>query len=181
MTNSYSINSPLSLLLWNSNGLQNHYHDLHLCLNSRNIDIALITETYLTPNKTLFFPNYFTIRTDHPDGTAHGRAAIFIRNNINYSISPPTANQSIQSANIQLYINNTNTTIVAAYFPPSNPFNEIILNDFFSSLNKNFIIGGDFNSKHPQWGNNITDTRGRNLLKFITNSNLRTISPLHPT
>jgi len=181
MTNSYSNNSPLSLLLWNSNGLQNHYHDLHLCLNSRNIDIALITETHLTPNKTLFFPNYSTIRTDHPDGTAHGGAAIFVRNNIKYSISPPTANQSIQSASIQLNINNTNTTIVAAYFPPANPINEIILNDFFSSLNKNFVIGGDFNSKHPQWGNNITDTRGRNLLKFITNSNLRTISPLHPT
>ncbi|KAL4149704.1 hypothetical protein QTP88_003582 [Uroleucon formosanum] len=139
------------------------------------------SETHLTPNKTLFFPNYSTIRTDHPDGTAHGGAAIFIRHNIKYSISPPTANQSIQSANIQLNINNTNTTIVAAYFPSSNPIDETILNDFFSSLNKNFAIGGDFNSKHPQWGNNITDTRGRNLLKFITNSNLRTISPLHPT
>jgi exonuclease III len=92
MTNSYSNNSSFSLLLWNLNGLQNHYHDLHLCLNSRNIDISLITETHLTPNKTLFFPNYSAIRTDHPDGKAHGGAAIFIRNNIKYSISPPTAN-----------------------------------------------------------------------------------------
>lgn len=75
----------------------------------------------------------------------------------------------------------TNTTIVAAYFPPANPINVNILSDLFSSLNKNFIIGGDFNSKHLQWGNNIADTRGRNLLKLITNSNLNTISPLHPT
>jgi exonuclease III len=147
MTNSHSNNTLLSFLLWNANGLQNHYHDLHICLNSRNIDIALITETYLTPNKTLFFPNYSTIRTDHPDGIAG--AAIFIRNNIKYSFSPLTANQSIQSANIQLNINNTNTTIVAAYFPPANPVNEIILKDFFSSLNKNYVINGDFSSKHP--------------------------------
>jgi len=115
----------------------------------RNVDIALITETHLTPNKTIFFPNYFIIRTDHPDETAHGGTAIFIRNKIKYSISPSTSNQSIQSSHIQININNTNITIVAAYFPPGNPINENIFKEFFFSLDKNCIIGGDFNSKHP--------------------------------
>uniref|UniRef100_A0A2S2R899 RNA-directed DNA polymerase from mobile element jockey n=1 Tax=Sipha flava TaxID=143950 RepID=A0A2S2R899_9HEMI len=91
MTHTYLINSPLSYLIWNTNSQQNHYHDLQLCLNTRNIDIVFITETH-TPNKTLFFPNYSTIRTDHFNGTAQGSSAIFIRNNIKYSFSSPTVN-----------------------------------------------------------------------------------------
>lgn len=46
-------------------------------------------------------------------------------------------------------MNNTNTTILVAYFLSGNLINENILNDLFSSLDINYVIRGEFNSKHP--------------------------------
>lgn len=73
--------SPFSLFFWNANSLQNN--NLALCLNMRNIDIALTTETHLTPNKTLFQELLHYLNC--------GSIAIFIYNKIKFSISLPTS------------------------------------------------------------------------------------------
>ena len=44
-----------------------------------------------------------------------------------------------------------------------------------------FILGGDFNSKHPRWGSQIANPRGRVLSDLITQFNLEVFFPLEPT
>jgi hypothetical protein len=44
-----------------------------------------------------------------------------------------------------------------------------------------FLVGGDFNAKHPQWGFSQPNTRGRTLNRFIHDHNLKIISPPNPT
>lgn len=100
--------NPLSILLRNSNGLLKHRNELMTLLNEKCIGIALLTETYLT-NKHNFYVSGYKIlvyRTDRPDGTAHGSAAILIRSSISHYNDPsPISLDCMQSTtvNIQSY------------------------------------------------------------------------------
>ncbi|KAJ4438678.1 hypothetical protein ANN_14625 [Periplaneta americana] len=44
-----------------------------------------------------------------------------------------------------------------------------------------FILGGDFNSKHPRWGSNVTNPRGIMLYDQIFKLNLEIAYPFEPT
>jgi len=45
-------NLKLRLLTWNSNGITLHKLELRAALNIHNIDIAMISESHLTPTKS---------------------------------------------------------------------------------------------------------------------------------
>lgn len=53
--------------------------------------------------------------------------------------------------------------------------------DFFSSLGPRFIVGGDFNAKHPWWGSRLTNPKGRELHKCINKKHYQTLSSGSPT
>lgn len=44
---------PLTILLWNANGILQHLNELQIVLNEKNIEIALITETHLKKSSIL--------------------------------------------------------------------------------------------------------------------------------
>ena len=82
MTNNSPTSKLLLILLWNANGLHNHLNDLQLTLHEKRIDIALISEIHSTTRNKTYIPGYTFFHTNHPDGTAHGGAAIFIKSSI---------------------------------------------------------------------------------------------------
>jgi len=90
MTNSHNknsnsvTNSSLLILQFNANGLKNHVHELELLLNNKRIDIALITETHFTKYTKIFISGYTLVHTNHPDNTAHGGVAIYIKSIISF-------------------------------------------------------------------------------------------------
>jgi hypothetical protein len=49
-----SINNikPLTIFLWNANGIFQHLNELQIVLNEKKIEIALISETHLTKSST---------------------------------------------------------------------------------------------------------------------------------
>lgn len=75
-------NNSLLILQFNANGLKNHAQELELILNDKRIDIALITETHFTKYIKIYFPGYKLIHTNHPDNTAHGGVAIYVKSTI---------------------------------------------------------------------------------------------------
>ncbi|KAL4148240.1 hypothetical protein QTP88_002521 [Uroleucon formosanum] len=87
----------------------------------------------------------------------------------------------LQAANIKIKINHLNVTISSAYFPPGQQITEPKLKSFIQSLGNFFIIGGDFNAKHTQWGSRYTNTRGRLFHTSILKNKLSFISPDEPT
>ncbi|KAL4121623.1 hypothetical protein QTP88_014097 [Uroleucon formosanum] len=87
----------------------------------------------------------------------------------------------LQAANIKIKINHLNVTISSAYFPPGQQITEPKLKSFIQSLGSFFIIGGDFNAKHTQWGSRYTNTRGRLFHTSILKNKLSFISPDEPT
>lgn len=182
MTNRQSnIHHPIAILLWNANGLIHQKNELSAFLKSKSIDILLISESHLTPNSSFKIPGYSTHLCNHPDGTAHAGSAIIIKSFIKHTILPPYQNNTIQATNISLTLNHIPTTISSAYFRPGQVINSNDFTLFFRSLGNHFLVGGDFNSKHPSWGFSSPNTRGRALNNFIQNNNLKIISPPNPT
>jgi hypothetical protein len=131
-------------------------------------------------------------RADHPDKTAHVGAAILIKSSILYTELQIINKPYLQAANISINFNNCiSITISSLYFPPpkrnnfvsyqSQQMSEPKLQSFFQKLGSSFIIGGDFNSKHINWGSRYTNTRGRILHNSIFKNNITFISPDTPT
>ena len=53
--------------------------------------------------------------------------------------------------------------------------------EYFETLGRRFIAGGDYNAKHPRWGSRRTTTKGRELQKAMTDNNYEQLSTGQPT
>ena len=181
------MNSPtqnsLTIFLWNANGLnrQSQRDELTVLLQEKRIDIALITETHFTSRSYLYITNYTTYRTDHPDDTAHGGSAILIRNTVSHYHIPSDPTDFIQATTISISTLSSRFTVAAVYCPPNKPISQQQFLSFFNSLGTKFICGGDFNSKHPQWGCRVSNPRGSTLLHSLSTTNYQVLSPPEPT
>lgn len=147
LNNSVTDNSLLILQL-NANGLKNHVHKLESVLINKRIDISLISETHFTNYSYVHIPGYTLIKTNHPDNTAHGGAAFFVKSTIECVSFPSFSQDFLQSCAINLKINNTPLTIAAIYSLPKHNVTNIQFTDYFNTFNSNFIIGGDLNANH---------------------------------
>lgn len=179
MTTINSTNSLLLILTWNANGLKQNKDELIFLLQDKNIDIALISEMHFTPNSCINIYGYKAYFACHPDGTSHAGAAIYIKSNLSHHPLPPYIFPHIQASGISIITqNNIPINISSVYSLPGIGINIGQFSDYFSTLGHRFISGGDFNAKHPKWGNRSPNTRGRVLLNCITNHNLSTLAPL---
>jgi hypothetical protein len=108
-------------------------------------------------------PGYNIIRSDHPSNRRRGGAAIFIKNNIRHDILPGIIEDDVQVALITLFLHNRIYRIGSLYSAPCYRVTEGLLLSIFHEMRMQFILGGDFNSKHPRWGSSTTSPRGRLL------------------
>lgn len=180
MNNSYTNNS-LSILLFNANGLKNHVYELQTVLYEKRIDIALIAETHFTKYSHISIPGYYLLKSNHPDGTAHGGAAILIKTNLKFHPLTNFSQNHIQSCAISITLNNIPIVIAAVYSPPKHRITDTNLTEFFDTFPNNFIAGGDYNANHQSWGCRVTNPRG-NLLHNVTNiKKFQILAPPDPT
>ncbi|KAL4092296.1 hypothetical protein QTP88_026821 [Uroleucon formosanum] len=137
--------------------------------------------TDLTATISSFVDELNLIKSNHPDGTAHGGAAILIKSNLQYYSLVNYSQNHFQSCAISITINNIPVAIAAIYSPPRHNLTIENLTDFFDSTANNFIIGGDYNAKHQSWGCRVTNPRG-NLLYNISNmKKYKILAPPGPT
>ncbi|KAE9534533.1 hypothetical protein AGLY_008623 [Aphis glycines] len=145
-------NNSLLILQLNANGLKSHAPELEVILNNKRLDIALITETYFTEYTKIFIPGYKLIHTNHPDNTAHGGVAMYIKSNIMFQLLPSFSQDYIQSCTIAIKLNNYYFTIAALYAPPKHNITFSKFSQYFNIIKNNFIIGSDYNAKHQARG-----------------------------
>jgi hypothetical protein len=77
----------------------------------KKVIIVLICESQLTKTFALKIFRFDIIKTDHPDGTAHGGAALLITNKIYHAPPPPYLSTNIQAASISIIINSVTISI----------------------------------------------------------------------
>lgn len=158
-----------------------HKTELLALLQDKRIDVALISETHLTSQSRITIPNYNIYRTDHPDDTAHGGAAIIIKRTLKQHIHSQTQFNHMQATAVTVQCKLVKLTLASVYCPPRFRIDSLMFSEFFTGLGPNFIAGGDYNAKHPLWGSRLITPRGRQLHTSLLNHHLDYISPTTPT
>jgi exonuclease III len=95
-------NKTIRIAEWNANGLLRHKHELIQFLQDNKTDALLVSETHCTTRTVLKIPNYSIYRCNHPDGTAHGGAAIHICTALQHYEVPAYQTDKIQAVIIQI-------------------------------------------------------------------------------
>jgi exonuclease III len=171
----------LKIVVWNANGLLNHIPEVKTFLYSNDIDIMLISETHFTHKSYLKISKYNVYHTMHPDGTAHGGTAIIIKNNIIHHVDQEYRQDCIQATTVKLEEKLTTTSVTAIYCPPKHIITEEQFENFLNTQGHRFIIGGDYNAKHPQWGARLITPRGRTFNRIIEKHHLGIAATGEPT
>lgn len=171
----------LRVAQWNANGLHPHINEVKLFLKHNYIDVMLISETHCTDRTYCTIPQYNIYYTNHPDATAHAGTAIIIKQTISHYELPNYRQDYLQATSVNVTLLPFDLTISAVYCPPKHNNKAQHFSDFFKTLGTKFIVGGDFNSKHTQWGARTTTTKGRELLKVIEQNKYNYLTTATPT
>lgn len=172
----------LKIICWNANGLPQRKLELENFLQHHNIDIALIAETHLVTSANLpKIRNYLVYATNHPSGLPRGGSAVIIKRSLPHHDIGSFCTDSIQSSVIAINFNHRSINISSIYCPPRHTPLESDFTDLFNHLGHHWILGGDFNAKHPAWGSRLQSPRGKVLHKAITRVNGNPITPGNPT
>ena len=88
---------------------------------------------------------------------------------------------SIQATSIKVKRFPYGITITAVYCSLRHNLKKEHFEKVFQTLGPKFIAGGDYNSKHTQWGSRLTTTKSRGLWKVIQERNYSFLSTGTPT
>lgn len=157
----------LKIVTWNTNGILNRKLELEAFLLEQKIDICLISETHMTKTSTLKLRGYKIYSTIHPDNLAKGGCAIIIKENIKHNEESSIQTEQMQLAVIEVLSTKQKFKVGSLYCPPKFNINKSSFHNVFVHLGERFILGGDYNAKHLDWGSRITTTRGKALRDAI--------------
>jgi exonuclease III len=161
--------------------LLNHKQEVITFLNINKIDILLISESHFTSLTVFKIPQYNVYNTPHPDGTAHGGTTLTIRKSISHYALPQYQTNKLQATFVEVNTLPWRLTVAAVYSPPRHSISTDEYKDFLQTLGHRFIVGGDWNAKHTQWGSRLSTTKGRNLWRAMSDCNCDYISTGEPT
>jgi exonuclease III len=164
----------VKIMQWNINGLFAKFGEFKNHLNQYPYDFLCLQETRVKTTKDIRIYGYTIERKDRPNNSAHsgGGLVIAIKNGISYTNIDIKDDHDTMA--IKFYNKNTPYILINTYIPPhtTGPIICSRLQKIEASLTSpNYIIVGDFNSKHPLWGSSNIDAKGRELQRFIDRNN----------
>ncbi|XP_017776638.1 PREDICTED: RNA-directed DNA polymerase from mobile element jockey-like, partial [Nicrophorus vespilloides] len=167
----------LSILSWNARSFLSNHSAIINYANNSNIDILLISETWIRPGVRVSTPGYRAIHNRRDDGK--GGVSILLAKKYNCPMHIPmfVHPRLAQFATIRI----AGIEIVAVYIPPDVYFNRGSWDRLIGTLNPPFILAGDFNAHHTYWGHNGDNRNGRELAYTMDKHNLVIINDMRPT
>lgn len=169
------------------------YNLMQFLVNNK-IDIALINETKLKNNHKISFKNYSITRNDRVKDKGGGTAIIIKRSNNFESINLACQSRlrTLEKSVVKIPLhNNISLFLISAYAPGSSRSDYASdLNDIFeelrlNSFNNYYLLAGDLNSRHKTWDDQIINSRGASLVKWLNINQFKyraiLLSPTVPT
>jgi len=169
----------LNIISINANSIVSHERraDLQNFAKHHKPDLLLINETKLNSRHNVQINGYKIVRTDRQNAIRGGGTAILIKNGLYYEtvqISSIQNFQCIETTIISLNLrNNKKVYIISAYAAAGSnstfyqEIQQLFVNLNLQDTDAYYIIAGDLNSKHPNWGDTSANTRGNCLSAFI--------------
>ena len=110
--------ASLRIALWNANGLSSHRLEFQTFLDIHQIDIALVSETHFTSRTVFRLPHYTVDHTIPPVVTAHGVAAVILRNILRNHELLSVQTNALQATAVRFEALPWPLTVSAFYCPP---------------------------------------------------------------
>jgi Reverse transcriptase (RNA-dependent DNA polymerase)/Endonuclease-reverse transcriptase len=174
----------LKVVTWNAQSIRDKKLEFFDFLVTEEVDVALVSETWLQPNIHFTHADFMAYRLDREDDY-HGGVAIFIRRTLKHELLPAFNTQVIESIGIKISTQSGVMNLVSCYFPGSN--NSRVLRSFkhdletLTSLGGSFLLAGDFNSRHQHWGCVRANRAGPILFNHMLQSDYSIFHPPSPT
>jgi len=147
-------------------------------LESNNVDVMSVNETWFKPNKAFSIPNYHVVRLDRNSLVKErgGGVCILVKSAIAFTeIVEPSTFDSQEFLAIRLkgfYKDPQMELVVATYYnPPGYGTVSKDLLDWASRLGPRVILLGDFNAHHPSLLSDRLDQNGGTIFDFLEESN----------
>ena len=110
-------------------------------------------------------PGYSTFYSNPLPGQGHhGGTAIMVRSDVPYTSLQ--LNTNLQAVAIKLFLKRT-YAVCSIYLPPGDPIERDDLDCLVRDLPSPFLLLGDFNGRHPLWGDSTSNPRGVLLASFM--------------
>ncbi|GBN62979.1 hypothetical protein AVEN_125268-1 [Araneus ventricosus] len=127
-----------------------------------------LQETFLSSNNSLKLRGYNSVRKDAATGNNHSGGVCILTSNL-YPSTPLTLHTSLQAVAVQVHAR-TLVTVCSVYLPPHDVISQQDLDTLVDQLPTPFILLGDFNGHSTLWGSDDTNSRGRQIERFISNN-----------
>jgi exonuclease III len=176
--------NKLNIIQWNCNSMINKCDLLINFLNDFKPDIMMLNETKCTAEIANFnfdHPRYELMIKQRTKNPNHGGGvAIIIKKTLNFSESKEFNHLNEEFICVKLKINNSVCLIGTLYTPPNKELNKDLFNQIKLKY-KQFLIGGDLNSKLIKFGCNSDNNSGHILDEIIETNNLFIKNNKQPT
>ncbi|KAK9720044.1 Endonuclease-reverse transcriptase [Popillia japonica] len=164
----------------NACGVRDKKDELALFLVEQNLDVALISETWLRPVDSLRFPNYCTYRADRLTGR-NGGVAVLVKKNLHHRPLYVSGLHFVEAVGIEISIRGLGPLkVFSVYAPPGRDCDWTDL-DLLLSADAPALAAGDFNAKHRSWGCRVANGYRGKLFDYLSTIPVSLHSPNAPT
>lgn len=169
----------LRIIYWNAEGLKSQMSEFKYLLSKLDVDIFLINETHLTPQDHFVVRNYLIYRTDSPL-QYHRGTAVIIKDSIPHRQVDLQFHPDLEATGVMVNTNAGEILFTAIYAHPGPPFPLQHL-QYLTTINRYFLLAGDYNARSHLWNSLKTCSRGRRIANFVQQNGFSISAPAEPT
>lgn len=177
----------LTVVNWNACSIRNKQIEFGDFLRTKNIDIALLSETHLKPLRdTIYVPGYTLHRLDRT-ATGGGGVAVAVKWGTNYRLLSHFRLDLIEAIGVEVQTTMGPIIFVAVYYHTQCRKNDgsatKLRNDIIKLTRRQgkYLIGGDLNARHETWGNSKRNRNGIVLDEDLQCGHYNILAPDMPT
>ena len=160
----------INIVQWNCHSLTDKIAAFIRVIMMYKVEIALLSETWLTSNLNVIIPGFDIIRKDRD--SRGGGVAILISNKYKYTIiNLPNLPSQVEAIGCKIYLGNSSLDVLSVYIPPLTTVTVSDIEYLFKSVQNPFVMGGDLNAHAIEWGCFSENSRGKTLLEALERNN----------
>src|SRR5215469_2632770 len=170
----------VSVLQWNCRGFRSNFEELKLLIREYDPACICLQELILGVNYPFLLPpiSVISYTSHHRGNNDRGGAGLLVRNSFH---SDAILLQTQLHAVAARVIFSRPYSLCSLYLPPSEAVSYEDLEDLIKQLEPHFIFVGDFNIRHPMWGDTSTSPNANIVIDLIAKHNLVCMNSGAPT
>ena len=169
------------ILQWNVQGMTTSKEEVIKLIDTYKPCAISIQETFYSNDFLARLSGYHGLcKQGHFNHRFHGGVALYLHNSYPYQEIRIDSPYQVVAAKISLK-SHTSLCIASIYISPRTNLDKEEMNNIIRQLPRPFIITGDFNAHHTDWGNRTTDRKGNIVHEMITENNLNILNGRTPT